>query len=90
MSTAILIIRLMPDSPQAPIKKIKEQAREFMINHEAKGLSIEEQEVAFGLKAIMIKAAVPEEKGTDFYETYLQKIPHVSSVSIEDYRRAFG
>ena len=34
--------------------------------------------------------AFPEEKGTDMIEKLIQEIPEVSSVSIEDYRRAFG
>jgi len=41
-------------------------------------------------KDVMVKLDMPEEKGTDIVESTLSKIPHVSSVTIEDYRRAFG
>jgi len=46
--------------------------------------------VAFGLKSISVKLDLAEEKGTDAVEAILSKIEHISSVTIEDYRRAFG
>jgi translation elongation factor aEF-1 beta len=80
----------MPDSPHASLEEIKHKARAFMETHGAKGLTIEEQNVAFGLKALILKSTIPEEKGTDIVEIGLAEIPHVSSVTVEDYRRAFG
>lgn len=80
----------MPDSPQAPLKDIKDKAQAFVEKNGGKGTTLEEHEVAFGLKSITLKAAVPEEKGSDLFEAGLSQIPHVSSVTIEDYRRAFG
>ena len=88
--TVILIIKIMPDAPNAPLEDIKSKAKSFMENNGAKTLTIEEQNVAFGLKALIVKCAFPEEKGTDLVETELSKIEHVSSITIEDYRRAFG
>ena len=89
-ATVILQVKVMPDAPNAPLQEIENKIREFMEKHGAKSLTLEKQDVAFGLKAIVIKCAFPEEKGTDIIETGLAHIPHVSSVSIEDYRRAFG
>lgn len=89
-ATVILAVKIMPDSPEAPLHEIEHTAREFMEKHGAKSLSLEKQDVAFGLKAIIIKCTLPEEKGTDLIETGLAHIAHVSSVTIEDYRRAFG
>ena len=89
-ATAIVVMKVMPESPQSPLNEIKEKIKSFMEQHGAKGLTIEEQPIAFGLKALIVKAAIPEDKGTDFFESHLAKLPHVSSVSIEDYRRAFG
>lgn len=89
-ATAILVMKIMPESPEAPIEKIKEEVKSRLEQHGAKGVAIEEQNVAFGLKAIIVKAAVPEEKGSEFFENQMFDIAHVSSVTIEDYRRAFG
>jgi translation elongation factor aEF-1 beta len=80
----------MPDSPQADLKAIETSAKKILEPKGAKSITIEEKDVAFGLKAIMLKFAWPEENGTDFIEEQLGKIANVSSVTIEDYRRAFG
>ncbi len=89
-STVIIIAKIMPDSPQADLEEIKKAVHAFVENHGAKSISLDEQNVAFGLKAIILKMAFPEEHGTDILESELAKIPHVSSVTIEDYRPAFG
>jgi translation elongation factor EF-1beta len=46
--------------------------------------------VAFGLKAIFVKFAWPEEKDTSIFENKLSGIENVSSAETDDYRRAFG
>ena len=53
-------------------------------------ISFEQKPIAFGLKAIIMKMDMPEDKGTDIVEEKLAKISGVSSITIEDYRRAFG
>jgi len=90
MATVIIITKLMPDSPDANLEAIKSQAKALLEKEGAKNMSFEEKPIAFGLNAIYVKIDMPEEKGTDIVETVLAKIPHVSSVTIEDYRRAFG
>ena len=89
-ATAIVTIKVLPESPQSPLHDIKIKIIHLFEQNGGRSITVEEQPVAFGLKALIVKAAVPEEKGTDFFESHLAKIPHVSSVSIEDYRRAFG
>ena len=90
MATVVIITKLLPDSPQADLNKIKDLARKALEPEGAKNISFEEKPIAFGLNALMVKIDMHEEKGTDLVETLLSKIPHVSSVTIEDYRRAFG
>lgn len=89
-NTAIAIVRIIPQSPESNLEKIKESIREKMEKEGGKSITFEEKPLAFGLKAIILKMAFPEEKGTDFIEEIISKIPEVSSISIEDYRRAFG
>ena len=86
----VLIIKIMPDSPLADLEEIKKSAEEAMKAESAAAITFEEKPIAFGLKAIYMKFSLPEEKGTDIVETKLSKIPHVSSVTIEDYRRTLG
>lgn len=90
MATVVIIAKLMPDSPSADLKAIETTAKELLIKEGAKNISIEEKPVAFGLNSIHIKIDMAESKGTDLVESILSKIKHVSSVTIEDYRRAFG
>ena len=90
MATVIIIVKIMPDSPSTDLEKIKATAKSSLEKEGAKNISIEEKPVAFGLKSVHVKMDMPEEKGTDLIESILSKIPHVSSVTIEDYRRAFG
>ena len=90
MSIAAVIVKIMPDSPEADLEKIKQSVIKTLETQDAKNISFEEQEIAFGLKALLVKFAWPEEKSTDIIEDILSKIEHTSSVTIEDYRRAFG
>ncbi len=90
MATVILGIKIMPESITTNLIEIENHARKILEHEGGKSVSFEQQEIAFGLKAIMIKVAMPEEKGTDTVEQKLAAIPRVSSVTIEDYHRAFG
>ena len=89
-ATVVIIVKLMPESPDTNLEAIKKAARSLLEPEGAKNISFEEKPIAFGLKAIMLKTDMPEEKGTDLVETKLASISQVSSVTIEDYRRAFG
>lgn len=90
MATVVIIVKIMPESPDVDLNKIKNTAKSALEKEGAKNISFEEKPIAFGLKAVMLKTDMPEEKGTDLVESILSKIEHVSSVTIEDYRRAFG
>jgi len=90
MATVAIIVKIMPESPDVNLESIKKSAQSLMENEGAKNISFEEKPIAFGLIAIMMKFAMPEEKGTDLVESKLSSINQVSSVTIEDYRRAFG
>ena len=90
MGAAIIIVKLMPESPQTDLEAIKNSSRSLLEEAGAKNISFEEKPIAFGLKAILVKISISEERGSDFIESLLSKIPSVSSVSIEDYRRAFS
>ena len=90
MAIAAVITKVMPSSPSANLKKIEEESRKILEKQGALNISFEQKPIAFGIKAIFIKMAWPEEKSTELIESSLAKIKEVSSVTIEDYRRAFG
>ncbi|HVY01241.1 MAG TPA: elongation factor 1-beta [Candidatus Nanoarchaeia archaeon] len=90
MATVIVITKLMPESPSVDMAAMKKAATLALEKEGGKNISIEEKPIAFGLKALYVKTDMDESKGTDLIEEVLGKIPNVSSVTIEDYRRAFG
>jgi len=90
MAIAAIITKIMPESPDTDLEAIKKIAKDKLEKEGAKNISFEERPIAFGLIAIMMKMAWPEEKDTSIIEDCLAKIEHVSSATIEDYRRAFG
>ena len=85
-----IIVKVMPESPDIDVEGLKEEAEKALKKEGAKNISFEIKEMAFGLKALMIKFAWPEEKDSSVYEDALGKIEGVGSVNTEDYRRAFG
>ena len=90
MGTAAVIVKIMPSSPETNLEQIEQKAKQIMETEGAQNISFTQEEIAFGLKAIMLKMAWPEEKSTDIIENKLAEIENVSSIRIEDYRRAFG
>ncbi|MEK6854947.1 MAG: hypothetical protein AABX73_01880 [Nanoarchaeota archaeon] len=85
-----VIVKIMPESSKVDIGGIWNESEKRLKNLGAMNISFEERAIAFGLKALMIKFAWPEEKDTDMFERALSEIGGVSSVNVEDYRRAFG
>ncbi len=85
-----VIAKIMPESPDEDLDRIQGEARSLLEGEGAQNISFELRDIAFGLKAIMIKFAWHEEKDTSIYEDALSKIEGVSSATTEDYRRAFG
>lgn len=80
----------MPDSPSADMEKMQEDIKDSLEKEGAQNISFQLENVAFGLKAIVAKFAWIESKDTDLIENNISAIQGVSSVKIEDYRRAFG
>ncbi|MDP4039979.1 MAG: elongation factor 1-beta [Candidatus Pacearchaeota archaeon] len=85
-----VIVKIMPTSPETDLEKIKKDSQKLMESEGAQNFSFEEKPIAFGLKAVFLKMAWPEEKSTEIIESKLAEIENVSSITIEDYRRAFG
>ena len=85
-----IIVKIMPESPSVDLAGIKDGTLKILEKEGAKNVSFEERPIAFGLTAVMVKFAWPEEKDSSTYEDALAEIEGVSSATTEDYRRAFG
>jgi translation elongation factor aEF-1 beta len=86
--TIAVELKVMPESVDTDLEGIKKAIQEKL--EKAKNIKIEEKEIAFGLKALTIRLAWPEDQDTDEIENIVNEIEGVSSAKIEDIRRAFG
>jgi len=90
MGTIAVKIKIMPASPATNLKKIEEEAKKILEKDGGKNPSFTEEPIAFGLKALILFFAWPEEKEIESLEQKFGKIKEVNSVQIIDMRRAFG
>jgi len=90
MAIVALKIKVMPEGVDTDLNKIQEEAEKVLMAEDARKVTFETEDVAFGLKALIVTIAWPEEKNTDIAEAKLKEIAGVSSVETIDYRRAFG
>ncbi|RMD67085.1 elongation factor 1-beta [Candidatus Pacearchaeota archaeon] len=88
MALTVVRVKVMPDGADIDLDELQQTASRLLEGNGASQLSASEEPVAFGLKALVFKFLWPEENGTEKVETLLSGIEGVSSVSIEDYRRA--
>ena len=91
MADVFVTLKIMPESPETDLEKIKVKASELIANFEGKVHKSEEKPVAFGLKALEIMFIMNEAKGsTEKLETQISEMDDVVSVDVIDVRRAIG
>ena len=87
MSEVIISFRIMPESTDTDMEKLRERA-ETIISKAGEIGKVEIQPVAFGLKAIIIHAVMDESKGSpDTVEEELNQLEEVNRAEIIDVRR---
>ena len=90
MGFTAIQLKLMPNSPTSDLKAIEKKAEELINSMHKTSVGIEEQPIAFGLKAIILSFAWNDELEIEKLEAELAKIDDVSSSEILDIRKAFG
>ena len=78
MGTAAVITKVFPESPEV-FEKVKSA-----IQNEMKPYKLEEEEVAFGMKALKVTILVKDASGGSDIEERLRKIDGVSEVQVEE------
>lgn len=87
MGEVVATIKLMPESPEVDLEKVKEDIIQS-IPDGAEFHKIEEEPIAFGLVALKVMVVVGDsEGGTEKVEENLSKVKNISSVEVEDVRR---
>jgi len=90
MGTALVMIKMMPESPDSDLEAIQEKAKQIINEKDGKNASTKTEPIAFGLNAVILSFAMDESMSVDDFENPLKKIPQVSSAEVIDFRRAFG
>lgn len=90
MGTALLKIKIMPESPNVDLNKIESKAKKIIEKENGKNPRFEKEPIAFGLIALIVSFAIDESLPTDIFEEKLKDIENVSSANIIDFRRAIG
>ncbi len=89
MAQVIVTIKLMPSSPDADLKQIEEKAVEEIKKFGGQIGRIEQEPIAFGIKAVKISFFSDESKSNlDPLEDSLRQIENVESVETTEVRRA--
>jgi translation elongation factor aEF-1 beta len=90
MGITAVHMKLMPSTPEANLSLINEKAGNIVNSFHKTQIKMEEEPIAFGLKAIHLYFSWNDEIDTERLEAELQKIEEVSSVETLDIRKAFG
>lgn len=90
-SIAAVQMKIMPEGLDSDLEIIKADIKKKLDSFKGAVFNgVEEQPIAFGLKALVFTFALPESEEVDLVQNAFQKIKGVSSVELLDYRRAVG
>ena len=91
MAEVLVKIKIMPESPEIDLDKVKEEINGMVEKFDAKLMQSNIEPIAFGLKAMNITLLWKEDRGsTDELEKKILGITGVQSVEVTDVRRAIG
>jgi len=90
MGTVLVTLKIMPESLEADLEKIKQTSKEIIEKEQGKIGEVKEEPVAFGLKAVIIAFSLDESKELEPIENQIKSLENISSVQVIDMRRAFG
>ncbi len=82
MGEVVAVIKVMPEDPE------KFEVMKAKVEEAVKAEKIEEEPIAFGLKALKVTVVVKDEEGgTEAIEEKLRSIPEVADVQVVDLGR---
>jgi translation elongation factor aEF-1 beta len=90
MGTAMVIIKIMPVSPDINLEQIKHSAKQIIEHNKGKNPRFNEEPIVFGFKAVLASFELDESYELEPIENALGKIENVNSSQVVDMRRAFG
>ena len=92
MAVVIVTLKIMPEDPEVDLGEIRDQAEKIITSFEGRVTGTPEEEpVGFGLKAVILKFAVDESKGSpDPIAEKIEELQGVRSALVTMVSRALG
>ena len=90
MGIALVKIKVLPTSPEIDLEELKATILSMVEGKGGKNCKIDQEPIAFGLEALIVFFAWPEELELESLEDDINKLEDVSSTQILDMRRALG
>jgi elongation factor 1-beta len=91
MGTVLITYKIMPESDEVDLNNFEEEISSKITSFGGRIINVEEELVAFGLKALKIVFTLDESKGdTEELERTLQDLHYIQSVEVVDVRRQIG
>lgn len=90
MGTALIKLKIMPESPSEDLENIKVESKKIIEEKQGQKTAFEEKPIAFGLKSVIASFSLDEEHDLEEIQKALGEISGIKSVEVEDMRRAFG
>ena len=90
MGTSAVQYRILPKGVETNLDDLKKSIESTITKMGGVPHMIEEHPIAFGLKALVVSFAYPEESEIDELGNILSDLGEVSSLELIDYRRAVG
>ena len=79
--------KLMPESPEVNLKEIEEEARKIIEEFGGNNKEYAIEDIAFGLKAVIVFFFYSDDKNIDIMEEKLAGIKNVASAQLIDMRK---
>ena len=91
MAKVLITYKIMPESVDVDLNNFENEIREKIEGFGGSIIDVEEEHIAFGLKALKVIFSVDEQKGdTEKLEHALQGLHYIQSVEVVDVRRQIG
>ncbi len=92
MAMAMLVVKVMPESVEVDLAKLKEDVEKAIteLYGDVGEIRTEEEPIAFGLKALNFTFIMDESLGGDIIEEKLNTFDNVASAKVIDFRRTLG
>lgn len=90
MGTMLVTYKIMPASTEINLEELQNKVKEILEQEKGEKVRFTQEPIAFGLMAIKAGFDLDEKLSLDQIQEKIQNLEEVSSIEVDDMRRAFG